>query len=166
MNIPRLTLDTNLLFEYWKQGTKSEIIEKLLLLARQGRIDLAVTARIHEDIPNPPLAEKFDGLPELGITQTGSVARLDYCVLDRDMLGDDAFETFFSTAREIANQSKKKPPDWRDWDHLHAHYLLRRDIFLTWDEGITCLAETLNARFGIEVMKPEEYVQSHFQERV
>jgi hypothetical protein len=166
MGIPTLTLDTNLLHEYWKQRPKSEVIEKLLLLAKQGEIDLAVTARIHEDIPKPPLAERLNELPELGITKAGSVTRVGYGVVGRDMVGDDAFGSFFSSAREIAKQSKKKPPDWRDWDHLHARYLLRREIFLTWDEGITCLAETLNAHFGIVVMKPEEFTRPYSQERI
>jgi len=165
MNPPTLTLDTNLLHEYWKQRDKSEVVERLLLLARQGRVDLAVTARVHEDVPRPPLAHKLDELRQLGVRKTGSVTRLGFWVLGRDMLADEAFRSFHPTASELAKQFGEKPPDWRDWDHLHAHYLLRRDAFLTWDGGIVCLAETLKDRFGIVVMTPEQYLQAFDAEK-
>jgi len=160
MNIPELTLDTNLLLEYWKRQDKLEKIESLLLLAKQGRVDLAVTARIHEDIPDLPLAEKLNELPELDINETGSVTRLGYWVLGRDILGDEAFDDFWPNASDLATQRGKNPPDWRDQDHIHAHYLLKRDIFLTWDEGIICLSKELKKQFGIVVMSPEEYLRT------
>ena len=133
-------------------------MERLLLLAKEDKVDLAVTARIREDVPLSPLAQKLNELPELGINETGSVTRLGYWVLGRDMRGDEAFNDFWPTAQALAEQRGKKPPDWRDWDHLHAHYLLRRDIFLTWDEGIICLSDDLQTHFGVVVMKPEAYL--------
>ena len=158
MNVPRLTLDTNLLLEYWKNQAKRKAVEKLSLLAKEGKVDLVVTARIREDVPLSPLAQKIDELPELGINETGSVTRLGYWVLGRDMLGDEAFNDFWSTAQALAEQRGKKPPDWRDWDHLHAHYLLHQDIFLTWDEGIICLSDDLRTQFGLVVMRPEAFL--------
>ena len=158
MNITRLTLDTNLLLEYWKNQSKRKTVEKLLLLAKEGKVDMAVTARIREDVPLPPLAQKLNELLELGINETGSVTRLGYWGLGRDMLGDEAFNDFWPTAQALAGQRGKKLPDWRDWDHLHAHYLLHRDIFLTWDEGIICLSDDLRTRFGVVVMRPEAYL--------
>ncbi len=160
MGIPKLTLDTNLLFEYWRQRKKIGVIEKLLELAKQGKVDLAVTARVREDIPLPPLAYRLNELPELQITETGSVTRLGSWVLGRDMLGDETFENFHATASELAKGRGKSPPDRRDWDHLHAHYLLKRDVFLTWDEGIICLSQELKDNFGINVIKPDEYLQT------
>jgi len=65
MNVPRLTLDTNLLLEYWKNQAKRKVVEKLSLLAKEGKADLAVTARIREDVPLSPFAQKIDELPEL-----------------------------------------------------------------------------------------------------
>jgi hypothetical protein len=62
--------------------------------------------------------------------------------------------------QRLAKQRGKKPPDERDWDHLHAHYLLQRDIFLTWDDGIICLSKELKDNFGINVSKPDEYLQT------
>jgi len=159
MTIPKLTLDTNLLHTYWKRRDKVEVVERLLSLARQAKVDLAVTARVREDIPRLPLAKRLNELPELNINETSSVARLGFWVLGRDMLGDEAFENYWSTACELAKQRGENPPDWRDWDHLHAHYLLQREVFLSWDRGIICLSGELTTNFGILVMKPEEYLQ-------
>jgi len=164
MPIPTLTLDTNLLHELWKQRAKVEYVEQLLDLAAQGKVDLAVTRRVHEDIPNPPLATRLNDLPRLNIDKTGSVTRIGYWLLGEDMLGDENFEGYYLTASGLAQKRGKNPPDWRDWDHLHAHYLLNRDVFLTWDGGITCLARELKELFGIVIMKPEEYLESYDDE--
>ncbi len=148
MTIPKLTLDTNLLIEYWKQQEKMDIVANLLELAKLGEVDLAVTARIREDIPRPPLSNNLNKLPELKITETGSIARWGYWLLDgHQMFGNQVFNDFLTTAVELAKKRRKTPPDWRDWDHLHAHYLLKRDVFLTWDEGIICLSKELKNNF-------------------
>jgi len=160
MDVQELTLDTNVLFAYWKNPVKRKAVEELLYLAKEGKVDLAVTRRIREDVPSLPLAQKLDELPELDIEETDSVTRLGYWVLGEDMLGDEAFTNFFPTAQVLAKERGKNPPDWRDWDHLHAHYLLDRNVFLTWDGGIVCLAADLQTRFGIVVMKPEIYLHS------
>src|SRR5258707_3818895 len=94
MDIPNLTLDTAVVHAYWDQEETSNIVEKLLILATQGKVDLAVTARIRTDIPRPPLATRINTLPELRIAEVGAVARMDYWVLDRDMRGDDAFVAY------------------------------------------------------------------------
>jgi len=160
MPIPKLTIDTNLLLEYWKQQNKREHVERLLGLAKLGKIDLAVTARIREDIPSDPLVEMLRELPALNIDETGTVMRLDYGMIDRDILADEDFTAFEAMECALAKQSGRRPPDWRDWDHLHAHYLLQRDVFLTWDKGILCLSDDLATRFGIIVMRLGDYLQT------
>lgn len=52
----------------------------------------------------------------------------------------------------------RKPEDWDRWDRLHAHMLLRRDYFLTWDEGIIKVRNALLEEFGIRVSTPEDYL--------
>ncbi len=160
MNIPKLTLDTNLLLEYWKQQKKKEVIETLIGFAKQGKVDLVVTSRVREDIPRPPLSDKIKDLPELQINEIGSVARFGYWVLGRDMLADSNFVIFSHVASEIAKKNGQKPPDWRDWDHLHVYYLLKRDTFLTWDEGIIYLSKVLKDKFNISINKPDEYLNA------
>ena len=48
-----------------------------------------------------------------------------------------------------------EPPDWRDLDHLDAHYRAGRDKFVTFDGGILKLADKLS-QLGIVVISPEE----------
>jgi hypothetical protein len=152
----RVTLDTNLLHEYWKEREKKVHVETLLRLAKEGRVELAVTARVREDIPDEPMASQIDQLPELGIAETGSVTRLDYWVLGRDQLGSDEFAAYEAEVRA----SGAREPNWKDLDHLHAHMLQRRDVFVTWEGSILRRGETLAGRFGIVVMKPEDLIES------
>ena len=51
-------------------------------------------------------------------------------------------------------------PDCRDWDHLHAHYVSERSIFVTRDEGIQSVADELREWFGVVVLDPEATVNS------
>ena len=155
----KLTLDTVLLQDYWKQRPRKDAIEKLIQLAAVGRVELAVTARIREDIPNEPLAREIDRLSDLDVLETGSVTRLDYWVLGRDRLASDDFANY---ERELGDRAGHgdKIPDWRDLDHLHAHFLEGRDVFLTWDKAILGLSKELKARFAIVVLRPDEYLAS------
>jgi hypothetical protein len=86
-DVQRLTLDTMLLQDYWKQRPRRAVTEPLLELARAGGVDLAVTARIREDVPNEPLATEVNRLSQLKVEETGSITRLGYWVLGRDRLG-------------------------------------------------------------------------------
>jgi len=65
-----LTIDTNLLMEYWRNRNRMQVVEQLLSLADEGSVDLAITSRIREDVPNPPLAQRINQLSELGIQET------------------------------------------------------------------------------------------------
>lgn len=157
----QLTLDTNLIQEYLKSQDRTHLVQCLVDLARDGRVELAVTARIRDDIPRDPLFSRLAELPDLGIAEKGAVFRLGHSPLGRDMIGSEEFTDFYSHACALAQQRKGKKhiPDWRDWDHLHAHLLHGRDVFLTWDSGILCLAPELHKRFGISVMTPEAYLR-------
>jgi len=152
-----LTLDTSLLLEYWKGQAKKAIVERILEVASKGRVNLAVTARVREDVSTDPLAGQINQLAELGVHETGSVARLDYWVLGRDHIGSDEFESFHHRVESAWKEGDPRLPDWRDWDHLHAHMLQGRDVFLTWDEAILRLGPQLKL-LGIRVQKPEEYL--------
>ena len=161
MPTPKLTLDTNLLQELWKDRAKADSVLELISLAEQGKVDLAVTARIREDIPNEPLKSKLDELTLLNISETGSVTRLGYWVLGRDMLGEKGFERRLLEAQELARKrigrrSRSKPPEWKDWDHLHAHMLEGRDYFVTLDKGILSVTRELQDWFGVTVLTLED----------
>jgi hypothetical protein len=72
----QITLDTNLLLEYWKDQKDRAVVEVLIALSRSGQVDLAVTARVREDVPRPPLSDRINQLPELNVHEAASVTRL------------------------------------------------------------------------------------------
>ena len=154
----QITLDTNLLLEYWKDQNDRAVVEVLIALSRSGQVDLAVTARVREDVPRPPLSDRINQLPELNVHEAASVTRLGSWVLGRDMLGDDRFVAVSQQLDEELNRRGRIPPDWRDWDHLHAHFLSRRSAFLTWDERILEIARELLERLGVVVKSPEAWL--------
>jgi hypothetical protein len=111
----RLTLDTNLLQEYWREQEKRSVVEQLLDLGRGGVAELVVTARIGDDIPGGPLADRLRELPELGIARIGGIFRLDLSALDgSDMLGSDVFDQLAQQAdAELTRRGRAAVPDWR-----------------------------------------------------
>lgn len=156
--IPKLTLDTSVVFrllEHRPQDPRLAFVEQLMALATGGEVDLAVTARIREDIPNEPLASRLNELSILGVSETLVVGRWGVSRWGEFIWGSSDFGGYYDTACELARQRGKNPPDWRDWDHLHSHLLQGRDYFLTWDQGILCLAQQLLEKFGVVVLTPE-----------
>ena len=162
-----VTLDTNVLQEYWKQQARVAIVEELLDLAEDELINLMVTRRIYEDVPHPPLADRIGKLNEIRVNLTGTVFRLNVSALNSgDVLGSDmAIRVFDSVSQNLTHQGQS-PPDWRDWDHLHGHYLSMHDVFLTWDKNILRAAPQLKARLDIVVMKPEEFIAKLSAQRI
>ena len=53
-------LDTNLVIVYLKNDYKAIVVARLLELARTGQLNLAVTTRVHSDVPRPPLADRLN----------------------------------------------------------------------------------------------------------
>lgn len=154
------TLDTNVLLEYLKQQNRRAVVERLIELSRAGKLELVVTARIREDVSNPPLSVSIDGLGELSIQEGPSVTRTGVWGLGRDVLGSDEFVGLCNEVSSMLRRQGKTPPDWRDCDHLHAHYLSDRDVFLTWDRRILDCGLELNRRLDLVVKRPEQYVES------
>jgi hypothetical protein len=158
--IPSVTLDTNVMWEHWKQQPGAAIVEKLLELGSFGQIDLCVTSRIREDIPDPPWSDKIDTrLKQDGIREIGAIIRTGCWRPGWDMAGSTKFQQAVNSLPNDPNRPNRKRPDWRDWDHLQAHYLNERDVFLTWDNGILKAARHFKEKLGIVIMKPEEYLR-------
>ena len=160
---PTVTLDTNVVREWWDNRSKIEHVKKLLELGKKFEIDLAVTRRIHDDVPNQPLAAKINDLPNLLIHEIGAVMRLNNWEVGTDTIGITEFVNFIGsieTSDEFNHMNKDKRPDWRDWDHIHTHYRYNRNYFLTWDSRVLHFKKAFED-FGIKVMKPEEYLSQH-----
>lgn len=156
-----VTLDANVVREWWDNRNKVKHVKRLLELEKKFTIDLAVTGRIRDDIPSPPLAKKINELPSLNIREIGSIIRFPYWKVGIDVAGNDEFKKFLDSPAVVKklNEMNKKKPDWRDWDHLHTHYRYNRDYFLTWDKGILHFADELKKELGIIVLKPDTFTQ-------
>lgn len=161
----RLTFDTNLLQEYLRQQNRRDVVAQLFDMARVGEVELVVTARINEDMTGD-LAVKLDELMATGVVgQIGSITRLGYWVLGRDMLASDEFIAAQEAAdAELRRRGRAQLPDFRDWDHLHAHFLQGRDVFLTWDRRLLEAAEIIAGRLATRTMKPGDYLASRDQQ--
>ena len=145
--------------EYWQSGPTRHITVRLLDYSNAGLVDLAVTRIIRDDVPRDPLAKRINALPALGVKETGAAFTLGSSMLGGgDMLGSERFMRVSSAIWREFQQRGENPPDWRDWNHLHAHYLKRRDVFLTWDGAILKCAHQLQAELNLTVMNPEDYV--------
>lgn len=137
-------------------------MQKLLELNRNGWIDLAVTSRIHANIPADPWASELkEELNKLTIVEIGSVTRLGSWRLGEDRLSDKRFLGVASSICDRHTPTDPKIPDHRDWDHLHGHHLANRDVFLTWDRNILRLASELRQRLNLIAMAPEEFLKNH-----
>ncbi len=164
--MPTATLDTNLLQEFWRNRDRVDVVQDLLDLAQNGRLDLAVTTRIHADVPRRPLSDRISKLPMLGVRQVGSVFRLDVSRLDcGDVLGGDRQLAEMESIKRDLQLQGRKIPEWADWDHIYGHYSSGRDVFLTWDRGILNIAAQLKTKLGVIVMKPEDYLSSLARQR-
>ncbi len=162
---PTVTLDTNVVREWWENRSKVEHVETLIELGKKFEIDLAVTGRIHDDVPDQPLAAKINDLPNLLIDEIGAIIRIDNWKPGIDTGGITEFVNFIGSIEasgKFNSMSEKRQPDWRDWDHIHAHYRYDRNYFLTWDRGILHFQKEFE-EFGIKVMKPEDYLSQHQQ---
>jgi hypothetical protein len=155
----KLTLDTDVIRDIWDDDARRTHIDALLVLRELGTIDLAVTRHIEEDIPRAPLAERIAELPTLGISQTGGILVFDFSRFDGpDVFGDEAFHDWWRDLEAARKPNEPKLPGRTDYRHLHAHYIRKRDIFVTWDKAILRLAPPLAETFGLRVMTPEEAV--------
>lgn len=158
-----VTLDTNVLEEYWREQDNAAVAESLLDLAMRRQVDLAITSRIYADIPDLPLANRINDLPALNVKKIGSPFRFDYSTWDGgDVWGSAEFlQAMASLEVELDRQGRtKKRPDWKDWDHLQGHFLSGRQVFLTWDGGILVVTSELQKRLGIVVKTPEDFLSS------
>ena len=148
----KVTLDTMVIWDWLKDRQIPDAMLRLLALKEAGRIELAVTATIRQDVYYSPMAVKLDALPEIGVEEVRGVARIGTWMLGRDLLADEGFA-------EWSEQLEK--PGTEDLDHLSRPHAPRRDYFLTTDHEILDLTDELSQRWGIEVRTPDQFLTDH-----
>lgn len=161
------TFDTNALINRYEAGpTATSVAELVALLemASSGAVDGAVTTRVAEDLGRDKdpdrrarILRAIEGLPVIG-----SVFRLDVSPLDGlDTLADgDPNASHLQIERiifpNLLRSSKHYANCRDDIDHVIAHYLAKRDIFVTDDGGIMSKQKQLADALQISVMRPGE----------
>ena len=161
-SLPSVTLDTDVLLKMKKkESVDMQEFRKTYL------VDLAVSQRIREDIKLRPDEEKF--LSDYYIRTIPSIMRYNFDSKAQRFLVNPKFNKpgcteFLKSAESIINNFFKPkgetPPGYLDWDHLHAHYLSGRDIFLTDDQKILKIKDHLKKELDIVVMSLEDFLNS------
>ena len=161
-SLPSVTLDTDV-FLKMKRGEPVDMLE----FRKTHLVDLAVSQRIREDILLRPDEEQL--LFDAYIRRIPSIMRCSFDSRAQRFLLNPKFNkpgcTEFLKFTELIINSYFKPrgetpPGYLDWDHLHAHYLSGRDIFLTDDQKILKIKEQLKEELGITVMNLEDFLNS------
>lgn len=159
-HLPSITLDTNVVLRM-KRG---EILDSWKL-REKCPMDLAVTQRIRDDLSLKLSDQQF--LADNYIRSTPSIMRNCYDSKSKRFLLNPEFEKpgsreFLERAESIIEGFKRtgeNPPEYLDFDHLHAHYMSGRDIFVTEDRKILKMSSQLRD-FGIRIMNFEDLLSS------
>lgn len=154
--LPSITLDTNVLI-HMKSGKILNPVE----LQKKCALDLAVTHRIRDDLQINASDEHF--IKNNYIRKIPSIMRCSFDSKSKrfllnpefDKLGCTEFLKMAESIIESFKQTGENPPEYLDWDHIHAHYISGRDIFVTEDKKILKVGCQLK-ELGIRVMRFEE----------
>ena len=159
-SIPSVTLDSDV-FLKMNRGESVDMLE----FRKKYLVDLAVPQRIRDDLKLRPHEEEF--ISHYYIRKIPSIMRFCFDSRAQRFLINPKFNKLGSTeflefAESIVNNYFKptgeRPPGYLDWDHLHAHYLSGRDIFLTDDGKILSISSQLE-EFGIIVMNLKKFLK-------
>ena len=159
LRLPSITLDTNVVI-YMKHGKMLAPKE----LYKKCPLDLAVTHRIRDDLSLNSSDEQF--LRDNYIRKIPSIMRFCFDSESRrfflnsefDKPGSTEFVKMAESIIEGLRKTGENPPEYLDWDHLHAHYISGRDIFVTEDKKLLKVGCQLE-EFGIRVMRFEELLR-------
>lgn len=157
--LPSVTLDSNV-FINMKRGQMLDPVE----LRKKCAVDLAVTHRIRDDLLLNESDEQF--IRNNYIRKIPSIMRCSFDSKSKrfllnpefDKLGCTEFLKMAESIVESFKQTGENPPEYLDWDHIDAHYISGRDIFVTEDKKnlkVGCQLKEL----GIRVMRFEELLR-------
>jgi hypothetical protein len=165
----KLTLDTNCLINHFDTesmtATSRDEVATLIRYATSGRIQLVVTTRAEADLDEDKNDERRARLKSYLVMfeVIPSVIRWDESSWDGGdvwadgnggRLADEIQKVLFPGLDRSSNTFRNKI---RDVDHITAHVMDRRDIFVTDDGRLNQRAEQLK-KLGAVVMRPGECV--------
>jgi hypothetical protein len=164
----KITLDTNCiinLFDHESEtATSLEALSSLIRHGLSGKVSIAATTRVEEDISNDKnkerRAEMLRFLELLPIV--GTIGRFDTSKWGQgDVFSDDRLERLHGEVKQIVfpgltESDRRYRNKINDVDHIVGHMLNRRDIFVTDDNDILRRRDQLKIGPGIVVMTPDE----------
>lgn len=160
-----LTLDTNCLINHFDTesptATSRKEIAELIRHAENGRVQIVITTRVEGD-----LDQDRDEVRRLRIRQClstfeviGSPPRWDESSWDGgDFWADNQTQVLSSAIQNVlfpnlSQNDRRFGNKIRDIDHITAHAMAQRNIFVTDDGELNRRAEELR-KLGIVVMRP------------
>lgn len=166
-----LTLDTNaviVLADGQSSDGTHDPLSTLMGLHREGRLELASTTAARRDIANDTdVARRTRTLGFLeSLPMVPALARLDVSTWDRgDVLASDEDAAMANEVMAVVRPNAvfrvghvNSRNSATDVDHVVAHLLAGRDIFVTLDKRVLKRANALAERFSIVVCTPSESV--------
>lgn len=166
----KLTLDTNCLINHFdtasQTATSTEEISQLIRFATSGRVEIVVTTRAEADLDQDKDEERRERLKRtLSMFEViGSVLRWDESKWDGgDFWADKNSQVISDEIQKIlfpglCKDDRRFGNKIRDVDHITAHVMGKRDIFVTDDGRLNQRAEELRKVVGAVVMRPAECV--------
>jgi len=152
-----ITFDTNCFFDYFERDPTH--IKRLIDLAIDGEIDLAMTTRVMADTldksKGPGISriwQQIQSFPQLNTIGTDfrlDTSRLnsgDYLVSTRDVEIIDKIASLMPGAQT------------EDIDHLFGHINAGRDIFISSDNHFLNNKKKLYKEFGVVILNPEDSI--------
>ena len=123
----RLTLDANVIHDLAKDARPMhDAATAVVQLHGRALADVAITRYIDDDISREPMATLVRELP---ILREGGVFTIGGSLIGGgDGLGWQRFLDLQQTLEPSWRPTRGKPPDARDWSHLHAHAIKRRHL--------------------------------------
>lgn len=174
---PKLTLDTNCIVNLFdpssQTATSVDDLKALLQHGLSGKAEISITTRVESDLlRDKDVARRHEMLHITNVMPViGFVFRTDLSRLDGpDVLTGDTKTGL--VAREIQGilSPGLDPKDRRysnkcnDIDHLTAHHINRRDVFVTDDGAMLRKREALAAALGLVLKTPAECL--HYVEEI
>ncbi|WP_339829433.1 hypothetical protein [uncultured Parvibaculum sp.] len=166
----RVTLDTNCLINSFDDtsatATSLDDLRKLLQLARDGIVEIAVTTRVKVDLQRDAdvtrraemlsHASQFQEVGTLGRWGVSTWGGGDFYVGDAQIRQTAQIQGILFPNLSI--DDKRRANKMNDVDHLFGHLRNSRDVFVTDDGGILRKSSQLKEALGIVVMCPAECV--------
>jgi hypothetical protein len=168
---PKVTLDTNAVINLFDSSSPTATsIEELTALIRHGlsgKAEISITTRVEADIMQDKEPDRraemlrmINAMPVIGSIFPTDMSRLDHADTLTDissgLVGAEIQAILFPG---LSTTDKRYSNKRNDIDHLTAHYINKRDIFVTDDRQILRKRDALADSVGIQIKRPGECLQ-------